>query len=501
VIFDGRLNINVVDKNDQDNWYTMEYAISQGVFTWPSNTGSFVSVFQNNHVKDGDSYGPYVDVDVATKTVFPLQEIGKVGEPNLVHGYGPDICPYMINTTAFPAYTVHKSGSGALYTGTAPQVTDLEALTCYVDIGDARLVSVDDLTGFSQNERSIVKPRHIAVSSGRMLMLNVIQDDKYRVSRLCYSEFRKYLSVAESNYVDYEARDDGIGVGIAEFKGRVLILHSTSAYIMDISGGAGMSWRELGAYNEINALGRPAIVETPFGAFFGGQDFAYLFDGNRVQNISETPERRISKAYRKMVSRGTPSFAWRSDLRQLWIISLADDAETSRRLDALVYDADTASWHYHLFDELVSTTTTPLDFMAISNQGGVEYLFANENNATIQKFGLNDATIVRPFSWGINTGQINMGSSEFQKKLKRIYIDTKGKIDDDGNKTYGKLFVTVDGFTQDFEPKTDRHVTRVSSSNKNYYIDFGVYAESAGGESWTGTIESLGLSYKPKKLK
>jgi len=202
-----------------------------------------------------------------------------------------------------------------------------------------------------------------------------------------------------------------------------------------------------------------------------------------------------------MVSRGTPSFAWRSDLRQLWIISLADDAETSRRLDALVYDADTASWHYHLFDELVSTTTTPLDFMAISNQGGVEYLFANENNATIQKFGLNDATIVRPFSWGINTGQINMGSSEFQKKLKRIYIDTKGKIDDDGNKTYGKLFVTVDGFTQDFEPKTDRHVTRVSSSNKNYYIDFGVYAESAGGESWTGTIESLGLSYKPKKLK
>lgn len=499
ITYDGELHIELLDWN---NWTTVYYKLkmenSQGVFTYPSLSGSYVSVFLDAHVKDGTTYAPYVTITHSTDVFYPLQDMTGITN-DYVAGYGPDIAPYVINNIATPVATVNNGGTDQSQNVTG--VSNVEALLCFVDVGDARLVNVDDLVGFTQQEASDVKPRHIATSSGRMLMLNVIQDDEYKVSRLCYSEFRKYTAVAKSNYVDYEARDDGIGVGIAEFKGRVLVLHSTSVYIMDISGGAGMSWRELGAYNEINALGRPAIVETPFGVFFGGQDFAYLFDGNRVNNISETPERRISAAYRKMVSRGTPSFAWRSDLRQLWIISLADDDETTRRFDALVYDADLGSWHYHLFDELTSTTALPLDFMAISNQGGAEYIFTNENDATIKKYSIDDTTLVRPFSWGVNTGQINMGSSEFQKKLKRIYIDTEGKVDDDGNGTYGKLYITVDGFTQDFEPDTARHVTRISSSNKNYYLDFSIYAESAGGESWTGTIESLGLSYKPKKLK
>jgi len=495
--FSGALTMTLEDENvPTNNNYTAAYTSSQGVFLFESETGSLATMFTDTTAIEAFTYCPMVAIDCSGVDAMPLRE----ADVTINHReWGADMAPFMthmgVDGNASGEYA-NNPGSG-----TITKVQNQKCLLCHLDIGETGLADLEDILGYSQGEASTVYPRHIAYSSGRLLMLNLIQDDQNKPSRMAYSEFRKYRSVAKSNYVDYAPRDDGVGMAIAEFKGRVLVLHSTSAYIMDISGGSGMSWRELGAYNEINSLGRPAVVETPFGVFFGGVDYAYLFDGQKIVNISETPERRISDKYREMVGRGTPSFAWRSDLRQLWIVSLGDDGESDQRLEALVFDADRAAWHYHIFNELLSTTALPLEFLATSNQGGQEYLFCDENAATINKYGFDDTTVVRPFTWGIYTGQINMGSSEFQKKLKRIYIDTEGKVGDDGTETYGKISLDVDGYEQDFAPEVERHVTRISASNKNYYLDFSILAKADGGESWTGTIESLGLSYKPKKLK
>lgn len=492
IVYSGTLNLNLVAESDDQIYYKAVFAQSLGVFTAGAGISSFVVHFTGADV-DGDfTYTPFTQASPSGNNINPLMHHSTTLEYT---GYGPDVAPYMIDMNANGVYTAKTIG--LTDTGAIGVVSSRHVVLSYLDIGEAGLATFDDISGFTIQEKSEVLPRHIGKSAGRLLYLNVVQDGKSKPSRLCYSEFRKYQNIAKSSYVDYDARDDGHGVGIAEFKGRLLVLHSTSTYIMDISAGGGMTWRELGAYNEINALGRPAVVETPFGVFFGGQDYAYLFDGNRVTNITETPDRRVSTQYRQMVARGDVTFAWRATRRQLWIMSL--DADSTQ--EALVYDADVGSWHHHMMDEMGVDDTTPEKMLSFWSSGVNEYFYSWYDSATVRRYNLDDTTIVRPFSWGIYTGKVNMGSSEFQKKLKRIYVDTVGKIDDDGNETYGRFVLDVAGYSQDFSPGVDRIVTRISSSNKDYYLDFSLIAPEDGGGSWTGTMESLGLSYKPKKLK
>lgn len=495
--FSGSLTMLLQDSTvATSDYYNALYPIAQGVFLFESGTGSLATMFTDKTAIEAFEYSPAPVLLAGVNYIFPHRVATII---NTHREFGPDMAPFITHMGVDG--TAVASQDGNYVTDDIVKVLNLKCLLCHLDIGEAGIATLEDIIGYSQVEASMVYPRHIAYSSGRLLMLNIIQDTKNRPSRMVYSEFRKYRSIAKSNYIDYAPRDDGVGVCLAEFKGRILVLHSTSAYIMDISGGSGMSWRELGAYNEINALGRHATVESPFGVFFGGQDFAYLFDGQKIINITERPQSRVTVKYREMVASGDIFFAWRSDLRQLWIISLSEHDGTGTFREVMVFDADSGAWHYHKLNEIEDTATVPHEILALSNQGGNEYVYTKEGTDNIKQFKLDTGDLTKPFNWGITTGPINMGSSEFQKKLKRIYIDTIGFSNSDGAPTYGSLYLNVAGFEQDFAPGVAHHVTRISSSNKAYYLEFTLHARDFGDGSWNGTIESLGLSYKPKKLK
>jgi hypothetical protein len=392
-----------------------------------------------------------------------------------------------------PSSVKTNYGTDGPITGNGGVLLAPRVLFMFVDNSQSGM-SVENVSGVSETEASVVHPRKITFSAGRMIGLNVVQDGEEIASRLVYSEFRRPFSFRKSNYVDYNTRDDGKGVAIAAFAGRLLVLNTTSSYILDISGGSDMSWRELGAYNDIGAINDKAVVTTNVGIFFASQSDVYWFDGNKLVKITEMEGRRVSSAYRLM-DKSKVTLAWRSSLRQLWVCECASNI--------LVFDMDRGAWHRHVLSELdfAPNITKPIRFNNINN---VEFLTLHYTLGLIDIFsGICDnptTQITTPFQWGVTTGLVNMGSSEIVKKSKSFYLDLAGVTGTSGNIDiwYTDVNSTPD---KSITPGITRAVHRVRTSVRSSWLNFKVLAKLNGSTYWRGSIESLGLSYKPKRLK
>jgi len=386
----------------------------------------------------------------------------------------------------------HGVLSWLTYTGTGTAMgADRKPLFLYLDDSTPGF-SFEQINGANENEWSVVKPKVATVAAGRMVCLNVNQDGESRPARLCYSEFRKYRVFRKSNYIDYGPRDDGYGVALASFSGRLLVLHSTSSYILDISSGSDMSWREIGSFNDIGCISSKAVVETAVGVFFCSPTDIYWFNGEQLQKISEIDGRTIHKTYRLM-DKAKVTLAWKPGMRQLWVCNGAQNV--------LVFDFDRGQWHTH-------------DLAADSMQGELVRFFSvdgidistvvNRNpgvSDTIRMYTASYPSVNVPFEWGVSTGPITMGAAEIIKKGKSLFIDYDGSGSE--KLRIGVWYTQLPPQVQDmyFDAKDGPNVKRVRVSLRKNWLNLTFRTIPVGGVNWCGVIESLGLSYKPKRLK
>lgn len=405
-------------------------------------------------------------------------------------GIAPDIGFTVLKTTAESSVKA-SCNLDTPSTGTGTYgIASKKPLVLYVDDTQAGY-TYEQVSGINENELSVVSPRAATLGSGRMICLNVVQDGSANESRLCYSEFRRPSTFRKSNYIDYGPRDDGYGVALASFAGRLLVLHSTSCYILDISGGSDMAWREIGAYNDVGALSAQAVVTTAVGVFFASQGGVYYFDGDKLTKISQMEGRDITQTY-KTLFKGTCRLAWRSDMRQLWV---------SGGGTTLVFDFDRGAWHKHEFS-LETTPTT--DLIRFFNIGNVEFSTfwyrPTSTTSAVYTFSLEQPGDTVPFAWGLTTGPIDMGAAEVVKKAKSIYVDTQGATD---NALPIGVWYVDGALMASYAPGYERNVKRIRTNVRDYSLNFRVETSTLPGSNqyWAGVIESLGLSYKPKRLK
>lgn len=400
-----------------------------------------------------------------------------------------------------------KNGAGAAVVSALTPVSLSAAFIGVYDVGDTLLLSANEVIGAEPEDVIDVLPSSVAIAAGRMICLNSVHDGQRKPARLSYSEFRKYGTFLDSNYIDFGPRDDGVGVSLAYFAGRLLVLHSTSSYIIDISSGSDVSWREIGAFNDIGCLTNRTVVRTSVGVFFGDSNDCYYFDGMNISKLTRTPYADVRASYQSIADEDMV-LSWRGDKRQLWV---------SNGRDVLVYDFDLRAWHKHSVSTIEASAMT--DVVRFVNVGGVEQLVIK--SATLfafYKFVDTDTTC--KFQWGLTTGPITMGSSEFIKKLKSIYLDfdtsTPLEITPSVNDSQGfSLWYGDQSGDADVIriPAPGRTVEKVRGSDRSYYLNLKVQANengkwvgdpavwATGASYWKAAIESFGLSYKPKKLK
>jgi len=390
------------------------------------------------------------------------------------------------NSTVHASYPDHPSA--AQLSGNGTRMIDPYAIMFYVDYSQA-MATLENVSGLTSDERSIVLPRRIAFGVGRMLCLNVDQDGVTKSSRLAYSEFRRFNAFRKSNYIDYGSRDDGVGVALGFFAGRLLVLHTTASYALDVSGGTDMAWREIASHTDIGCLSAKAMVVTSMGIFFADSFEVYWFDGERITKISDLEGRRVTAAYRAM-NKANVTLAWRSDKRQLWVC----DGST-----VLVFDIDRGAWHKHLLTDAQASSHV----VRFNDLAGATYLTAiyrSGNVSTFYNYGFSSSGLTTPFVWGVRTGPINMGASEIVKKSKSLYIDTVGATGTSGD--FMVWYTNPDSANdKEFTPGVTRTVHRIKISTRKPWLDIMVLAKATGGVYWRGVVESVGLSFRPKRLK
>jgi hypothetical protein len=490
------------DANRTSGWtYNSTYSIFGYVDSLLMSTGSFT--LHCNGGAGGVYYSVYATDTIAafdyTSGLSPSYVICDtrvldMGSGSVTHGGGT----YVIwqswdrslgqciesSTSSYSQYSSTQSSH------TAVSIAPIQA--GIVDTGAPTLETLLSVNGVAEGDRSDVTPKAITFAGGRMIGINVSQDGVEKGSRLVYSEFRKYNVVSKASYIDYGTRDDGAGIALAEFGGRLLVGLTSSVYVVDISGGSDLTWREIGSHPKIGIASSRSIVSTPFGIFFADGEDVHLFDGNRIRQTTRTREGAdVRETYRALFasSSNPPSLHWRTDLSQLWVC-----------LDeVLVYDVKLDAWHRHDLEEV-----TNLDLVhSLYNVDGAQYL-AWSRDEGLYIYEADDSKTTRDFDWGLDTGRISMGSSEFIKKLKRIYLDLDTP-EHSPEPTVENIELAVDGNTTspiEITPNNGtREVHRKSYSSRGYAPRLQLTVKNGTNEAWNGVVESFGMSYKPKKLK
>jgi len=341
----------------------------------------------------------------------------------------------------------------------------------------------EELGGTDIENIAEINPRHIGIAGGRLFGLNITMNGVHESSKLVYSEFGKFSSFRIDNYIDYGVRDDGEGVGISALKSYVIAHHSSSTYVIDVSGGSDFAWREVGAYTDAGCISNDLIAITPFGVFWCSYNHMWLFTGSRPIPISD----EIVNTYRRF-ARTAYKLSYKEDLKQIIMFSEGNNA--------LVYDIEERAWHTHNFEEMSADDKTGSLF---SVEGSI-YLSHYSNGNIGHSFRVFERDSDEHFTWGFNTGDISMGAPEVIKKIKRLYLNT---VLEDTSSTPENIRINAVG-DQSGNVTIDEDIInggqlRRSVSVKGYFVNLDVKIDRSS--FWRGSLDSLGLSYKMKKLK
>ena len=121
------------------------------------------------------------------------------------------------------------------------------------------------------------------------------------------------------------------------------------------------------------------------------------------------------------------------------------------------------------------------------------------NNNVIERWQPDTIAIHADFRWGLSTGEIDLGYPEISKKMKRVYVHAVRT----GGSDYPIMDIEAgaDGsFRDPFILRVDGKVNKLSASSRGRSLSINAYTK-LGGDPWTGYLDSLGLSYKPRRVK
>ena len=352
-----------------------------------------------------------------------------------------------------------------------------------MDMGRAGLYTDESFSGVDQSDFVQVRPRHIAVIGGRLFCLNGFFDGIDEETRLFYSSHGDHTAFSKYAYIDYGKRNDGIGVSMSTHKNKLILHFSGATYILDISGGIDSSWRELGAVAGVGTITPHATTETPVGVFwYNGLDVVW-FDGREIITVSNLVRQRrsVRETLAEMVGdRHTDvRLMYRKSIRQAWVC--VDN-------NVLVLDIDTLAWHKHELGDEVNGYLRSIEGSAddeVLVTTSANYQFVN--------------TSIVEFTWGIKT-VVDIGVPEIDKKAKRIYVDVRP--DDDTSQHLFEMIITGNSLPQTHQMLTEigGGVIRLQASIRGRHIELDIHSKE-GSELWATEIESLGMSYKPKRVK
>lgn len=374
--------------------------------------------------------------------------------------------------------------------GAGPIAEDKIPFVGYRDTGGTPLDSESSFIGATSESLVTAKPAAIAISAGRLLGAGGRFDNQRAPTRVWYSLFQNFGFVTDSAFLDYGARDDGYVVGISSYKSRIILHFSSATYIIDASGGSDMTWRELGAINNVGLVNRNAVIETPVGNIWADKDGVHLFNGRGITEITHMPEAGISvrSTYKAMIA-GNHSrvrVSYKSTRQQVWI---------SVYNRALVWDLETGAWHERVVDEITANS----EIIGFAEFGGVENLIALWFGNSVRLHPETDSEDLITFEWGMDI-MFDSGAVEVVKKTKRFYVDAFA--DSSGRRM--EVAVNSQGGPEAVQilavPHTQNvdNVTVFSSSTRGRKIEISLRNEGTG---WGATINGLGMSHKLKPLK
>ena len=388
--------------------------------------------------------------------------------------------------------------SGTGVAGLVVPGEDSIPFVAFRDVGETVLDDELSIMGGSDSEFIVVKPDNVAVVGGRLCGVSGRHDGESKPSRFSYSQFQNYGMTLQSSYLDYGARSDGEAKAISTHRGMVLIHFSGATYVVDVSGGSDMAWRELGANSGIGIINKFAVAETPAGCVWGDHNGVYMFDGQQIAEVTVQPQRGISvkETYLTMIQSNTERVRvnYRPDKKQVWI---------SNGSDVLVFDITTGAWHEHSLDELASLVD--FDVIDIWDLSGKIYVVVRRIDGLVGAYELSTEDSDHDFSWGVDI-KFSAQVPELIKKAKRFYVDTMAKSAGHRINTmvHGRgavaivqdLLVTqVDSF---FDPD---HETMIRFSASARGRSLSLVVRNTAGDKWAGAFGSLGMSHKFKSLK
>jgi hypothetical protein len=458
---------------------TTRFGYSNTIETTMMRAGAEVPMMRAKKTSDGSA--------IAYLNGYPL--IDNVFSANYLtafSGFGTHLLP-----DAFTAFSFNSLDSAAVVPGTSKpamtydfpegQTRDGIPLLLWRDTGAVPADTEASFNGVVTEDLVIQKPRHMALAGGRFIGLNGFHDNDEKQTRAWYSQFQRFGMFNKNSYMDYGARDDGVGAGVSAFRGTTIFHFTSATYIIDVSGGFDMAWRELGAYTSIGLLHSRAITETPIGVFWGDKNDIYWFNGRSVENVShmDRAKRTIRPTYRAMVQSDSDSIRlnYRADLRQVWV---------SQGNQVMVLDVDRMAWHKHVISEIGSDDE-------ITNTIDVnDATFVITYDGSYSNIEYTSPTQDPTFDWGINF-QYDANVPEVIKKAKRFYVDVEGDA------KFTAIATGDDGSRISQRVKKEDGMIRFSASVRGRTVEMDL--KTVEGRRWRGTIESIGMSHKLKNLK
>lgn len=372
-----------------------------------------------------------------------------------------------------PGEYVESSGSLGL-----PAVLQL-------DTGVPGIETLDSSLGSAPEDVVMPEAGAIANIGGRLFALNVSYGGASFKSRLLYTAAGRGV-FSKSHFIDYAGVNEGFGVAIAYWRSMLLLFYSDAVYMLDISSGDELSWRQVGSVVASPPCNQMATCVTSSGVVWAGDD-VYGVLGSEIRNLTSPDDRptTMRSRYRELISgrRNDVTVHYLDVMNQVWVCVGST---------ALVLEMDRLTWHEHDFGASISKVVS----LHGDDNGGATVHFLDSSGWMRKSEYVYAVSGVVGFDWGIEF-LFDAGVPEVSKRPKSMHVsfDSSDAVSamvslHDWASGTGTVVNSV------FQP---RAVSRLSTSARGRTIQGMVTVRS--GAAWDTMISSIGLVYKAKKLK
>lgn len=318
-----------------------------------------------------------------------------------------------------------------------------------LDIVNPSLDTYESITGYSQDEESIVLGtgatdttaggfKAATVCARRAWIANVKKDGKVFDDRIYYTPTNRFATFPDSYYLDIGISDGDAFTALHSFGNRLLAFKHKKLYVINVSSSSDAGWYLEAEYDGMGCRQQESISKTPFGVCWVNDDGVYMFDGQSMPK--ELTLKLDDKTWRTNQTTKNPAIGYNNKYKQLCVVQ-----DAAADTDVFVFDFPTQSW----------SLTKSIGSAGISNFlesfDGLYYLEYGGSNAKTLKLltgdiGTKQITLI--------TKDIDFGNPGLVKKVKKVYVSVK----DDGSGNTLTLTYETDN------PRKDGSATYASTS-------------------------------------